>query len=221
MTPVICLVGRSGAGKTTLLEKLIPELKKRGYRIATIKHAQEIDTDLEKDNARHVAAGSEMTALVSKGQIVAFKTVKQESSFAEAVRLIVGDYDIILCEGFKNEDAPKIEVHRKAVGTQLQGLSRLFAVVTDEPLDTEVRRFGFDEVKGLADLIENGFIKPQQGGVSLYVNKAPVALSGFPRHLVANTVTALIASLKGGEDIQSLDLSIKNAKAPAEQPKPE
>ena len=39
MTPIISIVGKSESGKTTLIEKLIPELKKRGYRIGTIKHA--------------------------------------------------------------------------------------------------------------------------------------------------------------------------------------
>ncbi|MBW2739455.1 MAG: molybdopterin-guanine dinucleotide biosynthesis protein MobB, partial [Deltaproteobacteria bacterium] len=37
-TPIICIVGKSESGKTTLIEKLIPELKKRGYRIGSIKH---------------------------------------------------------------------------------------------------------------------------------------------------------------------------------------
>ena len=38
MIPIISVVGKSNVGKTTLLEKLLPELKKRGYRVATIKH---------------------------------------------------------------------------------------------------------------------------------------------------------------------------------------
>ena len=36
--PIISVVGKSNVGKTTLLEKLLPEIKKRGYRVATIKH---------------------------------------------------------------------------------------------------------------------------------------------------------------------------------------
>jgi molybdopterin-guanine dinucleotide biosynthesis protein MobB len=37
-TPIVSIVGYSGSGKTTLVEKMIPELKRRGWRVATIKH---------------------------------------------------------------------------------------------------------------------------------------------------------------------------------------
>ena len=36
--PIVSIVGYSGSGKTTLVEKMIPELKRRGWRVATIKH---------------------------------------------------------------------------------------------------------------------------------------------------------------------------------------
>ncbi|MDP2949810.1 MAG: molybdopterin-guanine dinucleotide biosynthesis protein MobB, partial [Chloroflexota bacterium] len=39
MLPVVSFVGNSGAGKTTILEKVVRELKARGYRVAVIKHA--------------------------------------------------------------------------------------------------------------------------------------------------------------------------------------
>ncbi len=38
MPPIVSIVGRSKSGKTTLIEKLIVELKSRGYRVATVKH---------------------------------------------------------------------------------------------------------------------------------------------------------------------------------------
>lgn len=44
--PTISIVGRSDVGKTTLIEKLIPEIKRRGYSVATIKHtAHNFDID--------------------------------------------------------------------------------------------------------------------------------------------------------------------------------
>ena len=38
MIPIVSIVGKSDSGKTTLIEKLIPELTRRGYRVATVKH---------------------------------------------------------------------------------------------------------------------------------------------------------------------------------------
>jgi GTPase SAR1 family protein len=58
--PVICIIGESGSGKTTLLEKLIPELKSRGHRVATVKHHSHAGFDIDhpgKDSYRHAQAG--------------------------------------------------------------------------------------------------------------------------------------------------------------------
>jgi GTPase SAR1 family protein len=55
MIPIVSIVGHSDAGKTTLIEKLIAELTRRGYRVATIKHDAhcfEIDHP-GKDSYRH------------------------------------------------------------------------------------------------------------------------------------------------------------------------
>ena len=54
--PVICIIGESGSGKTTLIEKIIPELKRRGYRIATVKHHSHAGFEIDhpgKDSYRH------------------------------------------------------------------------------------------------------------------------------------------------------------------------
>jgi molybdopterin-guanine dinucleotide biosynthesis protein B len=40
MIPLVSVVGKSDAGKTTLLEKLIPELKRRGYRVGEARRPQ-------------------------------------------------------------------------------------------------------------------------------------------------------------------------------------
>ena len=46
-TRVLGLVGWSGCGKTLLLTRLIPELVKRGLKVATLKHAHHsFDTDV-------------------------------------------------------------------------------------------------------------------------------------------------------------------------------
>jgi molybdopterin-guanine dinucleotide biosynthesis protein B len=207
MPPIVSIVGLSASGKTTLIEKLIKELKSRGYRVATIKHAtKETNFDTPgKDSWRHIKAGSEAT-LVSAPDNTVLITPESGQSLGQLARTVGEDYDIILTEGFKTEDAPKIEVHRKLAGPPLTSLKKLFAIVSDEPLETKTRQFSPEDVKGLADLLEKGFILPQRERLSLYANNEPVPLSRFPRQIVANILLALAASLKGVKRIKSLDI---------------
>jgi len=163
MPPVISIVGQSKSGKTTLIEALISELKSRGYRIATIKHSvHRLNFDKpDKDSWRHIQAGSDATAVVSPDQSVLIKLTAQESELNDIARLFGEDYDIILTEGFKQSNAPKIEVHRKAIGPPLSQINNLIAIASDELLETNTRQFSLDDIKGLADLLENSFIKPK------------------------------------------------------------
>ena len=163
MPPIVSVVGESQSGKTTLIEKLIAELKSRGYRVATIKHSvHRLSFDKpSKDSWRHIQAGSDATAIASPHQIVLIKTVSEEPDLSQMARLLGADYDIILAEGFKQSNAPKLEVHRKAVGPPLSQISHLIAIATDEPLETRARQFSLQDIKGLADLLENNFIKPK------------------------------------------------------------
>ena len=216
MPPIVSIVGKSKSGKTTLIEGLISELKSRGYRVATIKHTSRgLALDKPgKDSWRHIQAGSEATAVVSSDQIVLIKPVTQDLNLDEIVRLFGEDYDIILAEGFKQSSAPKIEVHRKEVGPPLSGVRKLIAIATDEPLETKTKQFSLQDIKGLADLLENGFIKPQRERISIYVNNSPIPLSAFPKDIITNTLFAMVSSLKGVGDIRSLELFLRKEPKP-------
>jgi len=211
MSPIVSIVGKSKSGKTTLIEKLIQELKSRGYRVATMKHVPRgvgFDNP-DKDNWRHIQAGSEATAITSPDKIVLIKPVVQEATIDEVARLLGEDYGIILAEGFKQGGTPKIEVHRKDAGPPLEGVKKLIAVVTDEPLNTKVRQFSTQEIGDIADLLEKGFIKPQKERASLYVNDTPVTLTEFPRHIIGNVVLAMASCLRGVEEIKSIKLFLR------------
>ena len=78
--PVISIVSKKNCGKTTLLEKLIPELKRRGYRIGILKHdIHGFDIDHEgKDSFRHKAAGAEIVAISCPWKLSVIKDVQEE-----------------------------------------------------------------------------------------------------------------------------------------------
>ena len=211
MPPIVSVVGKSNSGKTTLIEKLVQELKSCGYRVATIKHVpQGVSFDEPgKDSWRHILAGSEATAISSLDKIVMIKPAGRDASLDEVARLLGEDYDIILAEGFKQGNAPKIEVHRKDAGPPLKNIRKLIGIVTDELLETKRRQFSPDDIKDIADLLEKGFIKPQKERVSLYVNNTPIPLTIFPKQIITNVLLAMASCLKGVGEIKNLQIFLK------------
>jgi len=158
--PILCFVGRSNSGKTTLIERLIPELVQGGYRVATIKHAGHgFDLDTEgKDSWRHKDAGAETVIIASPGKIAMVKNDYQES--LDSLQKFFGDLDLVITEGYKKEDKPKIEVVRAARQTDvlLKNDKHLVAVVSDVELKLDVPVFGLDDVDRLADFIEKNYL---------------------------------------------------------------
>ena len=211
MPPVVSIVGRSRSGKTTLIEKLIVELKARGYHIATAKHTHRDMTtpESDKDSDRHLKAGSEASLIIDPHGLMMIKPLQNDINITQVAQLIGEDYDLILTEGFKEDDAPKIEVHRKENAPPLEGVKKIFAIATNEPLDTKTRQFSLEDVKGIADLVEDGFIKPQQERYTLLVNNTPIALNAFTKEFIVNIQLAMAHGLKGVDKIKTMKIFLK------------
>lgn len=160
MIPIVSVVGKSGSGKTTLLEGLIRELKRRGYRIGTIKHdAHSFEIDRPgKDTWRHAQAGSDYVVISSPQRVASIRRIQQEQSLEE-LAAGMADVDIVLTEGYKRGSAPKIEVSRRARSeTLICRPDELVAVASDQPFDLDVPQYDLNDVLGLADLIEARFL---------------------------------------------------------------
>lgn len=159
--PVLSVVGHSGSGKTTLLERLIRELKQRGYRLAVIKHHHHRGLRLEepgKDTWRFAQAGADHVVLAGPDRAAHFYTFAEEPSL-EQLAANIRDVDLILTEGYKHADAPKIEIIRGEVKSGLVSKpSDLIAVVSDQPLDLDVPKIGLNDVGQLADFIQARFL---------------------------------------------------------------
>jgi molybdopterin-guanine dinucleotide biosynthesis protein MobB len=165
MRTIISIVGKSGSGKTTLLEGLIAELKRRGHKIAIVKHshhATELD-NATKDTWRLSQAGSDISAILSLNNLAIFRRIDYYFDPQEISNFILWDYDIILTEGFKGSPYPKIEVHRREQGKDLlTDPQQLLAVVTDGPLKIDVPQFSPNEVPKIADLIEVSVVQNKE-----------------------------------------------------------
>ncbi len=160
---IISIVGKSGSGKTTLIEKLIPALERRGVRAATIKHdvhGFEMDRP-GKDTYRHFAAGARTVLIASPEKLAFQKRLSAPLSLDELAARYIADVDIILTEGYKSSDKPKIEVFRQERSPSPlcgPGDNRV-AIATDDEVEVNCPRYGLNDVEGVADFIIANFIR--------------------------------------------------------------
>lgn len=168
MLPIVSIVGKSDSGKTTLLIKIIPILKERGYRVATMKHdVHGFEMDREgKDTYRHFHCGADGVLISSPKKMALIKRVDSEDSLDEFAEQFFSDMDIVLTEGFKSRDKPKIEVYRSAVHEKPlcgPGDNRV-AIASDTPVDVDCPRFDINDAEAIADFIEERFLKSDKQG---------------------------------------------------------
>ncbi len=159
-TPLIAIVGASGVGKTTYMEKLIPELAARGLKIGTIKHdvhGFEMDKP-GKDSWRHKKAGAFTTIISSPDQIGMVADVDHDHTPGELARFFPGA-DLIIAEGYKHGNLPKLEVFRTEISDTLLCKSddSLMAVITDSPIKLNVPLFAVEDIRGAADYLIKRF----------------------------------------------------------------
>lgn len=139
---IVSIVGRKNTGKTSLTVKVIEELTRRGYNVASIKHSHHtMEMDRENtDTWKHKQAGSNVVVGIGS---TTFFNVRREMDLNRLLFLIkhMDDVDFVVIEGFKKYNYPKIITSPD---------------VRDEYTIKEVDSFAIDEkgVEELADLIE-------------------------------------------------------------------
>ncbi len=159
--PVLSIIGKSNSGKTTLLEKLIPELKRGGYRVATIKHHTHAGFEIDypgKDTWRVAQAGSDLVIIAAPDKIATIRRLESELPLDEILSSISG-VDIVLTEGYKWAGKPALEVLRLENGAEMIGdVGQVRAIASDFPIDTEIPRFDLDDAAGIVGWIEEHII---------------------------------------------------------------
>jgi molybdopterin-guanine dinucleotide biosynthesis protein B len=155
---VFGFAGFSGSGKTTLIEQLIPRLIARGLRVALIKHAHhEFDVDTPgKDSYRHREAGASEVLITSDQRWVLMHELRgdPEPGLAEQVEYL-SPCDLVLVEGYKRAEIPKIEVHRSDSGKPLLYPDDPFiiAVASDEEIETGLPLLDINDPDAIATFI--------------------------------------------------------------------
>ena len=156
--PLICIVGQSNTGKTTFLEKLIAEFKRRGYRVGTVKHYHgEFEIDQPgKDSWRFARAGADTVCVSAPGKAALIKKIEDELSLAEIVSLM-DDVDIVLAEGYKSANRPRIEVLAPE-GEPVSGRENLICVIGRPAGWLKAPCFDPADASGVVNLLEKLFL---------------------------------------------------------------
>lgn len=234
---IVSIVGKKNTGKTSLTVKVIEELTKRGYNVASIKHSHHsIEMDKENtDTWKHKQAGANLVVGVGS---TTFFNVKKEHDLNRILYMLkhFDDFDFVVIEGYKRYNYPKIITSPD---------------VKDDYTIKEVDSFTIDEegVSQLADLIEerghdivdtlfanncgfnNGEViasEIRQGNLSvddldtihsyLSIDGKVVGLNRFVSDYFKQSVTGIINTLNldeyDVEDIGKIELVIPNENAP-------
>ena len=212
MPPLISIVGKSKSGKTVLLERLIPELIRRGYRVATLKHSSHsFEMDREgKDTSRMSKAGSQTVAIVSPEGLAIQYRHTDTLGLERLPRFIVDSHDLLLVEGFSGQKATKIEAHRAEVGSDLLcDPAEVWAVASDSPFDMPVPQFSWDNISALADLISRTFPLCRDDELELFINGKWTRTNPFVKQTMGRVLEAMASTLKGVGKIEEIDLRWK------------
>ncbi|HTZ76680.1 MAG TPA: molybdopterin-guanine dinucleotide biosynthesis protein B [Stellaceae bacterium] len=153
------LVGWSGSGKTTLVTQLIPELIRRGQRVSTVKHAHhDFDVDQPgKDSYVHRASGAtEVMVASSRRWALMHEHRGAPEPALEALVQQMSPVDLLLVEGFKRHQHPRLEIYRASVGKPLicREDPAILAVASDAPIpDLALPRLELGDLDAIADFV--------------------------------------------------------------------
>lgn len=171
--PLLGFAAYSGTGKTTLLRKIIPLLAQKGIRIGMVKHTHHnIDVDQPgKDSYELRKSGTDQMVLASpkRTTLIVEYAEQEDSKLTSALGLLQTDsLDLVLVEGFKHEDIPKIELHRKEMERPFiyPKDQNIIAIVVAEELELKnaehLVRLNFNQPEALVEFIQNQILKKKK-----------------------------------------------------------
>ena len=156
---IMGIAGYSGSGKTTLVVRLIPEIRRRGLTVSTVKHTHHnVSIDEKGSLTRRLRDAGAAEVMVKAGDHWAIMHEHRDAPEPDldALAAMMDPVDILLVEGFKQHDHAKIEVHRQATGKPLlcPNDPAIIAVATDTRLDhVALPQFALDDISAICDFI--------------------------------------------------------------------
>ena len=228
---IVSIVGKKNTGKTSLTVKVIEELTKRGYNVASIKHSHHtMEMDRENtDTWKHKNAGSNVVVGIGS---TTFFNVRKEMDLNRLLFLIkhMDNVDFVVIEGFKRYNYPKIATSPDVVDEytikqvdsftiDYKGLTELVDLIEERSHDIVNTLFanncGYNDGEAIACNIRNGNITVDDlDGVHSYlsIDGKVVGLNRFVSDYLKQFVLGVINTLNlkdyNVEDIQDIELII-------------
>ncbi len=230
----LAIVGHSDSGKTSIITTIIKELKESGISVATVKHAHGAHSLFpeEKDTTLHLQAGATPVVGISPNETAIYLAGSTPPEEVLGLLEKMADPDVILIEGFKESSFPKVALGNvdSADPVLLRG-EKSEDIVTDvlELINREVEtervleqlpqlacgKCGYPTCRELAEAIVEGDKtvddcknRPRED-IRIKVNGEEVSVGGFVSEFVSNTVSGMISSLKGVENIRTIEIIIE------------
>ena len=234
---IVSIVGKKNTGKTSLTVKVIEELTKRGYNVASIKHSHHsIEMDKENtDTWKHKQAGANLVVGVGS---TTFFNARQEMDLNRILFLLkhFEEFDFIIIEGYKSYNYPKIitspnvrdEYTIKEVDSftiDEEGIIELANLIEERGHDIVDTLFanncGFNNGEAIAREIRQGSLTIEdldEVHSYLSIDGNVVGLNRFVSDYLKQSVIGVINTLNlndyGVEDIGKIELIVPNKKAP-------
>ena len=162
---IVSFIAKSGTGKTTLIEKIIKILAEKGYKVSSLKHTDhDFDADTPgKDSWRHKNAGAYSTMLLSEKRMVFFSDIERPRGIRDIVLKFFSGSDIVIIEGFKDLNIPKVELFRKEISPDMdikyKGDPNLILVCGDDFIkDLKIPQIDINDAEKIAGFIEKEVI---------------------------------------------------------------
>ena len=163
LPPLFGLAGWSGSGKTTLSTKLIRNFTKIGINVGTLKHAHhKFDIDKPgKDSYNLRKAGAKPVIISSKERFALIQENDQneEKSLFKMLEMFskepINKCDIIVVEGYKNENIPKLEVHRSIINKPFlfKNDKNIFAIASDNEKVTTIPSLDLNNINSITNFL--------------------------------------------------------------------
>ena len=156
MSKIIGITGWKDVGKTYYASLIIKSLVKKGYQVGSIKHAHH-DFDIDKpgtDSFKHREAGSNQVIISSSKRWakITENHNKNEKSLDELIQELQ-NVDVIVVEGFKKNNHPKIEILSKDLKNRNKETKNVIAIVSDDLKDTITPVYKENDIENLVEFI--------------------------------------------------------------------